>query len=120
MKLSQVLNADIRQDGVEEELQKWLLKIPAIRKQTKDGEKVSFELIEKLIIKLCQKYGISMQWITLSMIDPNGNKKEVPWYSIPFKTSTDHKWVKTVYGITMYETFCKAALFLYAYTRKGE
>ena len=120
MKLSQVLNADMRQDGVEEELQRWMLKIPIIRKQTKDGEKVSFEIIEKVVIKLCQKYGIGMQWIMLSMINFKGEKRETPWYSMPFKTKTDHKWVKTIYGLTMYETYCKAALFLYAYTRGGE
>ena len=115
-KLSEVIDGDFRFSDFEEETQKWLLKIDVLRKRTPEGEKVKLEDIEKLIIKLQKKYGHSMQWITLTIIHD-----EIPWYSVCIKDGDTKAWLKTVYGLSIYELMCKVALFLYAYSRgKGK
>ena len=63
-KLIEVVEGDFRYPEFESETQKWLLKIDVLRKRTPEGEKVKFEDIEQLIIKLQKKYGHSMQWIS--------------------------------------------------------
>lgn len=114
-KLIEIVEGDFRYQDYETEAQRWLLKIDALRKRTLEGERVKFEDIEQLIIKLQKKYGHKMQWINLTMID-----KEIPWYSVSIRDGNTSEWVKTVYGLTMYELYCKVALFLFAYTRKED
>lgn len=114
-KLIEVVEGDFRYQDYETEAQRWLLKIDALRKRTPEGEKVKFEDIEQLIIKLQKKYGHSMQWISLTIID-----KEIPWYSVSIRDGNTKEWAKTLYGLTMYELYCKVALFLFAYTRKED
>lgn len=113
-KLIEVVEGDFRYNDFETEAQRWLLKISALSKRTPEGEKVKFEDIEQLIIKLQKKYGHTMQWISLTIIDG-----ETPWYSVSIRDGNTKEWVKTIYGLSMYELYCKVALFLYAYTRKG-
>lgn len=113
-KLSEVIDGDFRYGNYEEETQRWLLKINVLKKRTPDGEKVKLEDIEKLIIKLQKKYGHTIQWISLTII-----KDEIPWYSVSIK-SKDHEYLKTVYGLSLYELMSKVALFLYAYTRSHD
>ena len=113
-KLIEVVEGDFRYNDVEKDAQSWLLKIEALRKRTPVGKKVRLEDIEQLIIKLQKKYGHTMQWINLTMIDG-----EVPWYSVSIRDGNTKERVKTIYGLTIYELYCKVALFLYAYTRKG-
>lgn len=112
-KLIEVVEGDFRYDDYKEETQRWLLKIDALKQRTPEGKKVKFEDLEQLIIKLQKKYGHTMQWISLSIID-----EEVPWYSVSIRDGRTKDWVKTVYGLTMYELYCKVVLFLFAYTRK--
>jgi hypothetical protein len=114
-KLIEVVEGDYRYQDYETEAQKWLLKIEALKRRTPEGEKVSFEAIEQLIIKLQKKYGHTMQWISLTLIDG-----ELPWYSVSIRDGDTKEWVKTIYGLTMYELYCKVALFLFAYTRKKD
>ena len=111
MKLSEVINGDFRNTEHEAQAQFWLLKIDVLSKRTPEGEKVKLEDIEKLIIKLQNKYGHKMQWINLVTIDG-----EKPWYSVSI-VSDKHEWLKTLYGMTIYELYCKVALFLFAYSR---
>lgn len=114
-KLLAVIEGDFRDDETKASAQDWLLKINVLSKRTPEGEKVKFEDIEQLIIKLQKKYGHKMQWINLILIDG-----EKPWYSVSIRDENTKSWVKTLYGITMYELYAKVALFLYAYTRKEE
>lgn len=114
-KLSQVIDGNFQYEDYETETQRWLLKIDVLSKRTPEGEKVKFEHLEQLIIKLQKKYGHTMQWITLTMI-----QGEIPWYSVSIRDGNTKEWVKTLYGLTMYELYCKVALFLFAYTRKEE
>lgn len=111
-KLIEVVEGDFRCGDTADEAQRWLKKIDVLKKRTKDCEKVKLEDIEMLIIKLQKKYGHRMQWITLTMIDG-----ERPWYSVSIRDENTKSYVKTVYGISIYELYVKAALFLYAYTR---
>lgn len=112
-KLIEVVEGDFRYEDYETEAQRWLLKIDVLRKRTPEGAKVKFEDIEQLIIRLQKKYGHKMQWINLILIDG-----ETPWYSVSIRDNNSMSWVKTIYGMTMYELYTKVALFLYAYTRK--
>lgn len=114
-KLKEVIEGDFRFSDYEEETQKWLLKIEVLKKRTPEGEKVKFEDIEQLIIRLQKKYGHRMQWINLTMLEG-----EIPWYSVSIKDCNKNAWAKTVYGMTLYELYAKVALFLFAYTRKED
>lgn len=111
-KLSEVIDGDFRYDDYKEETQRWLRKIDVLNKRTPEGEKVKLEDIEKLIIKLQTKYKIQMQWITLTILE-----EERPWYAVSIKSNEKHEYLKTVYGLTLYELMCKVVLFMYAYTR---
>lgn len=112
-KLKEVIEGDFRYEDYETETQKWLLKIDVLRKRTPEGEKVKFEDIEKLIIMLTKKYSLSMQWISLTIID-----KEIPYYSVSILDKETHEWVKSLYGLSMYELYSKVALFMFATTRE--
>ena len=113
--IKEVIESDFRFGNNESETQSWLLKIDAIRKRTKENERVKLEDIETLIIKLQKKYGHTMQWIRLTMLDG-----ERPWYSVSIRNGQTKDCVKTIYGMTIYELYAKVALFLYAYTRKED
>lgn len=112
-KLKEVIEGDFRYGEFKEETQKWLLKIPVLKNRTPEGKQVKFEDIEQLIIKLQAKYGHKMQWINLTMIEG-----ELPWYSVSIKNGQTNDWMKTIYGMTLYELYSKVALFLYAATRE--
>lgn len=113
--IKEIIESDFRFGNNESETQLWLLKIDVLRKRTKEGEKVKIEDIETLIIKLQKKYGHTMQWISLTMLDG-----ERPWYSVSIRNGQTKDYVKTLYGMTIYELYAKVALFLYAYTRKED
>jgi hypothetical protein len=114
-KIIEVVEGDFRYQDYESETQRWLLKIDVLRKRTKEGEKVSIDDLDKLIVKLEKKYGHTMQWISLTLIDG-----ELPWYSVSIRDGNTKEWVKTIYGLSIYELYCKVALFLFAYTRKED
>ena len=119
MKIKQIVEADFRIAGIEEETQVWLLKIPVIKAKTPDGNKVDIDVLDKTMRVLCKKYNINMQWITLTIL-PKGEEEELPWYSVSFKELPDHNLIKTIFGLSIYEIYCKSVLFLYAYTRRSE
>jgi hypothetical protein len=109
MNLKEIMNADMRVKQNKDELQQWLLRIPQLKNRTPDGENVNIDNIEILLYKLCQKYGIHMQWIT-----PSKLKDEILWYSFSFKKVPEQTWFHTAYGHTIYEAYAKATLYLYA------
>lgn len=113
MKLKDVVSGDFRYGEAEAEAQRWLLKIKALANRTPDGEKVKFEDIEQLIVKITTKYNISMQFISLTIL-----KDEVPWYSVSIRDGKTYERLCSIYGLTMYELYAKVALFMYATTRE--
>ena len=114
-KLKEVVEGDFRYNNMEDEAQKWLLKIPALKKRTQEGKRIKFTDLEQFIIQMQKKYPITMQWINLTLIDG-----EKPWYSVSIKDKKTGKWLKTIYGLTMYELYCKVALYIFACTREKE
>ena len=108
-KVKEIINGDFRIEGVKEDAQFWLKKIKILDKVTPEGEDVHIDALDKLLVNLIKKYNIKMQWISLTHID-----KELPWYSISFKEKNTNEWLGSLYGITIYELYCKAVLFCYA------
>lgn len=112
MKTEQILNLDYRKEESQEIIQKVLTKIKPLSKYS--DEFVPLEAIEKLIRVLCQKYEITPQWMTMSYHEPI-----LGIYSIGVKTTTDHKWLGTVYGMCLYEVFAKLAIKMYSEVKSG-
>lgn len=112
MKTEQILNLDYRKEESQEIIQKVLTKIKPLSKYS--DEFVPLEAIEKLIRVLCQKYEIIPQWMTMSYHEPI-----LGIYSIGVKTTTDHKWLGTVYGMCLYEVFAKLAIKMYSEVKSG-
>ena len=113
MKTEQILNLDYRKEENKEIIQKVLRKIKPLSKYS-DEIDVPIEAIEKLVRVLVQKYEITPQWMTMSYFEPI-----LGLYSIGVKTTTDHKWLVTVYGMCLYEVFAKLAIKMYSEIKSG-
>lgn len=114
MKTEQILNLDYRKKENQEIIQKVLRKIKPFSKYS-DKSNVPIEAIEKLIRVLCQKYEIAPQWMTMSYFEPT-----LGIYSIGIKTTTEHEWLGTVYGMCLYEVFAKLAIKMYSEVKSGK
>jgi hypothetical protein len=114
MKTEQILNLDYRKKESQEIIQKVLRKIKPLSKYP-DESNVPIEAIEKLIRVLCQKYEIAPQWMTMSYFEPT-----LGIYSIGIKTTTEHEWLGTVYGMCLYEVFAKLAIKMYSEVKSGK
>ena len=113
MKTEQILNLDYRKEESQEIIQKVLRKIKPLSKYS-DESNVPIEAIEKLVRVLVQKYEITPQWMSMSYLKPI-----LGIYSIGVKTTTDHKWLGTVYGMCLYEVFAKLAIKMYSEVKSG-
>ena len=113
MKTEQILNLDYRKEGNKEIIQKVLRKIKPLSRYS-DEIDVPIEAIEKLVRVLVQKYEITPQWMTMSYFE-----SILGLYSIGVKTTTDHKWLGTVYGMCLYEVFAKLAIKMYSEIKSG-
>lgn len=91
-----------------------LRKIKPLSKYS-DESNVPIEAIEKLIRVLVQKYEITPQWMMMSYFESAPGI-----YSIGVKTTTDHKWIGTVYGMCLYEVFAKLAIKTYSEVKSGK
>lgn len=120
MKISQVIDGDFRVEGTIKATHEWLLKIPVIKSHTPEGKDVSIDVLDKAVRSLCMNHNVKMQWIDLTMLKQANSENELPWYSVSFKKLPEHSWLKTLYGLSIYELYCKMVLYLYAYTRKDE
>lgn len=113
MKTEQILNLDYREDENKETIQKVLRKIKPLSKYS--DEIVPLEAIEKTIKVITNKYEIAPQWMTMAY-----HESILGIYSIGVKTTVDHKWLGTVYGMCLYETFAKLAIKMYSEIRSGK
>lgn len=113
MKTEQILNLDYRKEESQEIIQKVLRKIKPLSKYS-DESNIPIEAIEKLVRVLVQKYEITPQWMSMSYFEPI-----LGIYSIGVKTTTDHKWLGTVYGMCLYEVFAKLAIKMYSEVKSG-
>lgn len=114
MKTDEILNLDYRKEETKEIIQKVLRKIKPLSKYSDEYESIPLEAIEKLIRVLYQKYEITPQWMTMSL-----HESAVSVYSIGVKTTTDHRWLGTVYGMCLYEVFAKLAIKMYSEIKQG-
>lgn len=113
MKTEQILNLDYRKEESQEIIQKVLRKIKPLSKYS-DESNIPIEAVEKLVRVLVQKYEITPQWMSMSYFEPI-----LGIYSIGVKTTTDHKWLGTVYGMCLYEVFAKLAIKMYSEVKSG-
>lgn len=113
MKTEEILNLDYRKEENQEIIQKVLRKIKPLSKYS-DESNIPIEAIEKLVRVLVQKYEITPQWMSMSYFEPI-----LGIYSIGVKTTTDHKWLGTVYGMCLYEVFAKLAIKMYSEVKSG-
>lgn len=113
MKTEQILNLDYRKEESQEIIQKVLRKIKPLSKYS-DESNIPIEAIEKLVRVLVQKYEITPQWMSMTYFEPI-----LGIYSIGVKTTTDHKWLGTVYGMCLYEVFAKLAIKMYSEVKSG-
>jgi hypothetical protein len=113
MKTENILMLDYREEESKEIIQKVLRKIKPLSKYSEE-EQIPLEAIEKLIRVLSQKYEIMPQWMSMSL-----HETAVNVYSIGIKTTTDHRWLGTVYGICLYEIFAKLAIKMYSEIKQG-
>ena len=114
MKTEKILNLDYRKEESQEIIQKVLRKIKPLSKYS-DESNVPIEAIEKLIRVLVQKYEITPQWMRMSYFEPI-----LGIYSIDVKTTTNHEWLGTVYGMCLYEVFAKLAIKMYSEVKSGK
>lgn len=114
MKTEDILNLDYREQESKEIIQKVLKKIKPLSKYSDEYTEIPLEAIEKLIRVLFQKYEITPQWMTMSL-----HETAVNVYSIGVKTTTEHKWLGTVYGMCLYEVFAKLAIKMYSEVKQG-
>ena len=113
MTTNEILQLDHREKENQIKIQKVLRKIKPLSKYS-DENVVPIEAIEKLVRVLVQKYEITPQWMSMSFFEPN-----LGIYSIGIKTTTDHKWLGTVYGTCLYEVFAKLAIKMYSEVKSG-
>ena len=119
MKLKDAIIADVRKEGVWEELHELLFKIPPLKKYGPVGD-IPLEKLEKLMWVFYEKYGIQMQYI---MFVPQkaikDNKKiDTCYYSCSIKNKHDNSWIGSVQGLTIYECYVKMVLLSYGYIKK--
>ena len=112
MKTDEIINLDYRKEESKEIIQKVLRKIKPLSKYS--DELVPLEAVEKVVHVLTNKFEITPQWMTMMHNEP-----VLGVYSIGVKTTTDHKWLGTVYGMCLYEVFAKLAIKMYAEVRNG-
>lgn len=114
MNVKQVINLDYRNPKNKEIIKKVLSEIKPLSRFS-DEEEVPMWAIEKAIAVMCKKYNMRFSNITSDIF---GNDTCIIWKG-DIITEHNYKTVGTVYGISMYELFAKAAIVLHDEVKKG-
>ena len=114
MNVKQVINLDYRDPKSQEIIQKVLSEIKPLSRFL-GKEEVPMWAIEKAISVMCKKYNMRFSNITSDIF---GNDTYIIWKG-DIITEHNYKTVGTVYGISMYELFAKAAIVLHDEVKKG-
>ena len=114
MNVKQVINLDYRNPKNKEIIKKVLSEIKPLSRFS-DEEEVPMWAIEKAIAVMCKKYNMRISNITSDIF---GNDTCIIWKG-DIITEHNYKTVGTVYGISMYELFAKAAIVLHDEVKKG-
>lgn len=105
MKLSEILQLDLRVKENHEALSEALLKLPFF------GRKPSVDELELAVWKMQKKYPVRLSYVMPSTIEDQ-------FYSFMIKNWNTNEWLKTIYAMTMYEGFAKTALYMFGYIQK--
>lgn len=114
MKTNEILNLDCRKEENKEIIQKVLRKIKPLSKYP-EGEQIPLEAIEKVVDAIVKKYEIVPQYMMMSYQESKSSL-----YSISVKTTTDHSWLGSVHGISLYEVFAKLTIKMYSEVKSGK
>ena len=114
MDTKKILNLDYRNPKNKEIIKKVLSEIKPLSRFS-DEEEVPMWAIEKVIAVMCKKYNMRFSNITSDIC---GNDTCIIWKG-DIITEHNYKTVGTVYGISMYELFAKAAIVLHDEVKKG-
>ena len=114
MNVKQVINLDYRNPKNKEIIKKVLSEIKPLSRFS-DEEEVPMWAIEKVIAVMCKMYNMRFSNITSDIF---GNDTYIIWKG-DIITEHNYKTVGTVYGISMYELFAKAAIVLHDEVKKG-
>lgn len=114
MNVKQVINLDYRNPKNKEIIKKVLSEIKPLSRFS-DEEEIPMWAIEKAIAVMCKKYNMRFSNITSDIF---GNEAYIIWKG-DIITEHNYKTVGTVYGISMYELFAKAAIILHDEVKKG-
>lgn len=114
MTTKQVMNLDCRQEENQEIIQRVLKQIKPLSRYSDECE-IPLSAIEKAITIMCKKYNMRIRDI---YPDHSGNDQCIIW-RMTLMNDKNFKVIDSVYGISMYELFAKAAIRLYAEVKKG-
>ncbi len=114
MTTKQILNLDYRKEESQEIIQRVLRQIKPLSRYSDECE-IPLSAIEKAISVMCKKYPVQINGI---YPDCSANEQHTIWKMV-IANSKNFKVIDSVYGISMYELFAKAAICLYAEVKKG-
>ena len=114
MNTKQVINLDYRDPKNQKVIQKVLKEIKPLSRFS-DEEEIPMWAIEKVITVMCKKYNMRISGITS---DVYGSDTHIIWRA-DIVTEHNYKTVGTVFGISMYELFAKAAIVFHEEVKKG-
>lgn len=114
MTTDQLLQLDCRVAENRQTIQRALRKIKPFSKMDMD-EDVPLVKIEKMLRLLLNKYQVDITWIFVSHDDENMR------YTISLRDDGGEgaRLSQTVYGITLYEVMCKAAICTWSLAKRG-
>lgn len=107
MKISQIVELDIKIEGNKEILESAMLRLPFFKDL--EVEEIASDSIEKVLRKISKKYLLGIGYI---FYNPIGG-----YYTVSINTYDTHKCLKTVYGMSLLEVLQKVILFSYAYVQ---
>ncbi|MCX7924153.1 MAG: hypothetical protein N3B21_19415 [Clostridia bacterium] len=108
MKLSEILQLDLREPGNKDELRKALYKLPFFKDEAEGELFPEVEALESALWKMQKKYPVLLSYIMPGSV-------EEAYYSFMIKRTDTHEWIKTIYAQSMFEGFGKTTLFIFAY-----
>jgi hypothetical protein len=119
MKLKDILIKQIITDEDKRLIDSWVRKIPHVAQNVAVDEEVSIHLLDKILWAQQRKYGYQVQYVMVSSVKDIEASKRIPVYTASVKNK-NQEWLGPVYGTTIYETFQKLALFMYAKSREEQ
>lgn len=114
MTTKEIINLDYREEKSRVIIQKVLKQIKPLSKYSDEND-IPLDAIEKAINVMCKKYLINIREI---VPDTFANHKCIIWRAVLINDK-NFKVIDNVYGISLYETFAKIAIRLFAEIKNG-